>query len=525
MLNSTRSLGQCYSRSQRLLSSSSTIQPVKVLHPIQVTKNVEDPKSFLQSMVSKQMTEVSDSNLLCAVVRFLCHSTSDKISEMLNSSLHEACENSSGKLFGVASLMTNDIEQAEAEVYKYCKSEFVKAFGIECTALANQSEDYKRIYYLFQLCDAAQRPVFLHCKENSQLKTSSLTAQAVCQIINDGIFDFYPGLKIIINSSIVPLVIEELDGNIPGNSLQKQPIEYYFKNNILCVTSCSDINYLDYLIHIFGYNRILYSPSDNSYLNEEDIADSEPAFSQLIIQKLMASNAMRLFGISDVDRPWEVNMENVTVLDNLRCVQLLSSRLRDKTTSTKDFMLNADRLMAVLAEEALSMIPSVKQKHIETPTGIFRGLEDTGSTEKLCVVSIVRSGDILQEAVRKLSPGIKVGKILIQRDEESPDKRAVLYYKKLPKDISDCFVLLVDPMLATGGSLVCATEVLVENGVKPEQILFVNLFSVEEGLENIQKKFPGMKVLTLSIDEYMNESKYIVPGVGDFGDRYYGTTD
>ena len=61
--------------------------------------------------------------------------------------------------------------------------------------------------------------------------------------------------------------------------------------------------------------------------------------------------------------------------------------------------------------------------------------------------------------------------------------------------------------------------------MKPEQILFVNLFSVEEGLEKIQKKFPGMKVLTLSIDEYMNESKYIVPGVGDFGDRYYGTTD
>ena len=80
-------------------------------------------------------------------------------------------------------------------------------------------------------------------------------------------------------------------------------------------------------------------------------------------------------------------------------------------------------------------------------------------------------------------------------------------------------------MLATGGSLICATDVLVDNGVKPANILFVNLFSVEEGLENVQNKFPDMKILTLSIDDYMNDEKYIVPGVGDFGDRYYGTTE
>ena len=105
--------------------------------------------------------------------------------------------------------------------------------------------------------------------------------------------------------------------------------------------------------------------------------------------------------------------------------------------------------MNILAEEALARVPAVVHKEITTPTGVFKGLEDL-SNKQLCVVSIIRSGDILLEAVRKLVPGIRVGKILVQRDEESEDKHAVLYYQKLPKDISDCYVLLVDPMLATG---------------------------------------------------------------------------
>jgi uracil phosphoribosyltransferase len=496
---------------------------VKVLPPVHINRCIKDPDEFLQSFATKQAVEVKNSNALCAVVRFLCHSPDD-VSESLNNTLHTACQNSNGKLLGVASLMTVDIDQAEAEVKKYSDSQFVKAFGVECSALAYQSENYKRIYYLFQLCDSVKRPVFLHCKEDNSLKSACIYAQAVCQIINDGILDYYPELKIIVNSSIIPIVLEELSGNNAGNSLQKQTIDHYLRNNLLCISSCSDMSYLDYLIQVFGDNRILCSPTSTTNSKEDVRNGLAHTFSQLTVQKVMALNAIRLLGISDEEKVWDVNMNRVTVLDKLQCVKLLSSKLRDKNTGSVDFMLNADRLMTVLAEEALSLVPGVKQKDIETPTGVFRGLEATEG-EKLCVVSIVRSGDILQEAVRKLSPGIRVGKILIQRDEESEDKRAILYYKKLPKDISDCFVLLVDPMLATGGSAICATDVLIENGVKPENILFVNLFSVEEGLENVQKKFPDMKFITLSIDDYMNDAKYIVPGVGDFGDRYYGTTD
>merc|ERR1712001_523410 len=116
--------------------------------------------------------------------------------------------------------------------------------------------------------------------------------------------------------------------------------------------------------------------------------------------------------------------------------------------------------MRLLGEEALARLPAVVEGEGETPCGVAQGL--------VSVVSIVRSGDILQEAVRYLQPGVSVGKILIQRDESKADKPAVLYYKKLPPNISDSFVILVDPMLATGGSAIRALEVLKEQGVKTE---------------------------------------------------------
>ncbi len=116
----------------------------------------------------------------------------------------------------------------------------------------------------------------------------------------------------------------------------------------------------------------------------------------------------------------------------------------------KDFMLYGDRLMRILAEEALCRLPNIKTGTVNTPCGVAEGPVESEKL-KLCLVSVVRSGDILQEAVRQLVLSAAIGKILIQRDEESEDKRPILYYKKLPKDIKDRFVILVDPMLATAG--------------------------------------------------------------------------
>ena len=138
---------------------------------------------------------------------------------------------------------------------------------------------------------------------------------------------------------------------------------------------------------------------------------------------------------------------------------LINEIYRQKDLGVEQFQTIGDRLMRLLGEEALARLPTVVQGQVETPCGMASGFVDTPGPP-VCVVSIVRSGDILQEAVRYLQPGVSVGKILIQRDESKPDKPAVLYYKKLPKNISDSFVILVDPMLATGGSAIRALTVL-----------------------------------------------------------------
>ena len=218
-----------------------------------------------------------------------------------------------------------------------------------------------------------------------------------------------------------------------------------------------------------------------------------------------------------------VNMDKVVVADQMKSIKLLMTKLADKQSDSKEFTIYADRLLTIFAEEALAHIPSVVPSEVPTPSGgIFNGLTDTRD-KQLCVVSIIRSGDILLEAFRRLEPGIRVGKILIQRDEESEDKRPVFYYQKFPVDIADCFVLLVDPMLATAGSCLCAMDCLVGSGVDPKNVMFCNLWSCRSGLEKIQEKYPEMMTITLSLESYLNEDKYLVPGIGDFGDRYYGT--
>merc|ERR1712241_552577 len=181
-----------------------------------------------------------------------------------------------------------------------------------------------------------------------------------------------------------------------------------------------------------------------------------------------------------------------------------------------------DRLMRLLAEEALCRLPSIQEGEVITPCGVSKGLVEKRKMD-ICLVSLVRSGDILQEAVRQLEPGVKIGKILIQRDESTVEKTPKLFYKKLPKDIRDCFVILVDPMLATSGSARMALDVLGQDQVPPENIMFLNLICAPEGLKRLKEDYPQIHVVTGAIDSHLNENAYIVPGLGDYGDRYYGT--
>mmetsp|Transcript_25343 Transcript_25343/g.72299 ORF Transcript_25343/g.72299 Transcript_25343/m.72299 type:complete len:233 (-) Transcript_25343:210-908(-) len=199
-------------------------------------------------------------------------------------------------------------------------------------------------------------------------------------------------------------------------------------------------------------------------------------------------------------------------------VTMLLSQIRAKSTTQKDYVNAADRLMGILAEEGLARLATPMT--VVTPCGTCSGLEaPLGSS--LCAVDIIRSGGILLEAVRKVCPDLKTAKVLIQRDEKTALPQ--FFYKKLPNGIDKKKIILCDPMLASGGSALMAIDCLKEAGVVEDNILFLNVVSCPEGLRALAEKAPGVRILTAALDEKLDEHKFIVPGLGDFGDRYYGT--
>ncbi|CAO3573815.1 unnamed protein product [Mortierella alpina] len=155
------------------------------------------------------------------------------------------------------------------------------------------------------------------------------------------------------------------------------------------------------------------------------------------------------------------------------------------------------------------------------------------SHTKACRAGLCRSTDvafflplfpmimIVEQGLRDVCRSVRIGKILIQRDEETALPK--LYYAKFPPDIASRYCLLLDPMLATGGSAIKAIETLIDYGVAEERILFLNLISCPEGIAAVVAKFPTMKIVTAEIDAGLDEKLYINPGLGDFGCRYFGT--
>ena len=198
--------------------------------------------------------------------------------------------------------------------------------------------------------------------------------------------------------------------------------------------------------------------------------------------------------------------------------------MRDVNTTCEDFAIVAKRAMRILAEDALAEFPA-ESVEVTTPCGTVQGYKELKPTE-IVAVSIIRSGDALLEAVRDLSPGIKVGKILIQRDESHPDKIPKLYYSKMPPGVNNHHILLCDPMLATGGSAIMAIETMVSKyQVDPSKIIFANMICAPEGLAAMAKAYPQVKIVTACIDDKLNEEKFIVPGLGDYGDRFFNTQE
>ena len=127
----------------------------------------------------------------------------------------------------------------------------------------------------------------------------------------------------------------------------------------------------------------------------------------------------------------------------------------------------------------------------------------------------------MEAGLRAVVRGARIGKILIQRDDATKLPR--LYYSNLPQDIASRHVLLLDPMLATGGTANAAIQVLLDQGVLEENIVFVTFITVAEGIEAVCSRFPRVRIVTSAIEERLNSNAYMVPGIGDFGDRFFGT--
>ncbi|CAK8054103.1 uracil phosphoribosyltransferase [Eupransor demetentiae] len=190
--------------------------------------------------------------------------------------------------------------------------------------------------------------------------------------------------------------------------------------------------------------------------------------------------------------------------------------IRNKDVGTKDFRELVDEIAMLLTFEASHDLP-VEDVEVQTP--VAKTTQKQLAGKKLAVVPILRAGLGMVDGILQLIPAAKVGHIGMYRDEET--LQPVEYFLKLPEDIDKRDVLLVDPMLATGGSAKDAIDTLKKHGA--QSIKLITLVSAPEGIKAVQAAHPDVDIYTASIDDGLNEDGYIVPGLGDAGDRLFGT--
>ena len=208
-------------------------------------------------------------------------------------------------------------------------------------------------------------------------------------------------------------------------------------------------------------------------------------------------------------------MSKAMILDH-PLVQHKVSLLRDKNTGTKEFKALVSELAMLLCYEATRDLPT-KEVSIETPVAMAQTRVLSG--RKLALVPILRAGLGMVDGMLALIPAAKVGHIGLYRNEETLEP--VEYYCKLPKDIAEREVIVLDPMLATGGSAIDAITQIKKRGAK--SINFIGIIGAPEGLERLKATHPDVDIYLAALDEKLNENGYIVPGLGDAGDRIFGT--
>ncbi|MBT4855929.1 uracil phosphoribosyltransferase [bacterium] len=197
--------------------------------------------------------------------------------------------------------------------------------------------------------------------------------------------------------------------------------------------------------------------------------------------------------------------------------QVLLTRLRNKDSSRAQFRAAANKIALVLAEESANFIKT-KKVTVETPLETAEGIEYEG---KVVLVAILRSGMSMLPVFRDTYPDAAVGFLGIKRNEETAEPE--MYYNNIPTIGPDDQVLILDPTIATGGTACAALNLLADLNVKQEQMMFISVISSTQGLEKVRTTFPNVQVTTVGEDTKLNHNKFILPGVGDYGDRYFGT--
>ena len=208
-------------------------------------------------------------------------------------------------------------------------------------------------------------------------------------------------------------------------------------------------------------------------------------------------------------------MDNFYIVDHPLITHKLSI-MRNKKTGSKDFRELLNEIAMLMGYELTRDLP-LEEREIETPLTKMKAKMVSG--KKLAIVPILRAGLGMVEGLQSLVPVAKVGHIGLYRDPET--HKPVEYYCKLPTDIGERIVILVDPMLATGGSASDALTMLKERGCK--HIRFMCLVASPEGVKKVQDDHPDVPIYTAALDECLNEHAYLVPGLGDAGDRIFGT--
>lgn len=271
-----------------------------------------------------------------------------------------------------------------------------------------------------------------------------------------------------------------------------------------------------YTLATSGLSFLLYNLNNRTNIYQIKIAYSSR-------RDLLSDNEPKREFFESLDNQQMIaKYPNLHILDT-KTVQQLIGHIRDKTISTEEFRNISKRLIRIILEETFAL-ECIEEVIKESPLGYYKTFKNPRKYNEYIAISILRSGNSMTDEILNLAPGILIGNVMIQRDETTEQKLPIFFFEKIPSNLENKKIIVMDPMLATGGSACATIDILIRRGVKSSDIVFVNVISCEEGLKNLFNRFPGIKVVSAAVDPYLLPNKYIAPGIGDFGDRFYGTS-